>query len=220
MSPKGRGLNEPQQDRSRRTLENMLDAALELMNEGTFQQARVTDVVRRAGCSVGAFYARFDGKEALFQAAQDHFFGRLQGVMERLTEEERWNGCGLEQRAHGVLREMLKIFQKHAGVLGATFVHLRSCDDDASMAIARELNRSAWFRLNSVFLACRSEIAHPDPERAVAVAIAFTFSALRERIVFGKTELVPLRISNRALVEELATAFLAYLQVKKRRGTK
>ena len=53
---------------------------------------------------------------------------------------------------------------------------------------------------------------HPDPDQAVAVALSFTFSAMRERIVFGKTELVPLQISNRAFVEELARACIAYLQ--------
>ena len=70
-----------------------------------------------------------------------------------------------------------------------------------------------------MFLACRSEIGHPDPERAVAVAIAFTFSAMRERVVFGKTELVPLPLSNRALVEELVRACLAYLQPEPQRAS-
>lgn len=212
------GLKEPQQDRSRRTLERMLDAAVDLMNEGTFEKARVTEVVRRAGCSVGAFYARFSGKEALFLAAQDHFFGRLEHVIEGLTDARRWEGRTLEYRVRGVLNEVLKMFQKHAGILGATSLHLRSRNDVESLARGRKFNRAAWSRIGSVFLACRSEMSHPDPDQAVAVALSFTFSAMRERIVFRKTELVPLQISNRAFVEELIRACLSYLQVGPQRA--
>ncbi len=208
------GLKEPQQDRSRRTLERMLDAAVDLMDEGTFEKARVTEVVSRAGCSVGAFYARFSGKEALFLAAQDHFFGRLEDVIEGLIDAERWKGRTLEYRVRGVLDEVRTIFHKHAGILAATSLHLRSRNDAESLARGRKLNRTAWSRIGSVFLACRSEMSHPDPDQAVAVSLSFTFSAMRERIVFGKTELVPLQISNRGFVEELARACLAYLQVE------
>ena len=45
-------------------LERMLDAAEELLDEGTFADASVQKLVTRAKSSVGAFYARFKDKEA------------------------------------------------------------------------------------------------------------------------------------------------------------
>ena len=59
------GLRPPQQARSRRTLERIVEAAMELAREGGAGAVTVQRVVRRSGSSVGSFYARFRGKDDL-----------------------------------------------------------------------------------------------------------------------------------------------------------
>ena len=58
-------VNGPKQLRSQETLDRILTAAEGLLDEGTFDQATIAEVVRRAGTSVVAFYARFLDKQAL-----------------------------------------------------------------------------------------------------------------------------------------------------------
>jgi AcrR family transcriptional regulator len=58
---------EPQQARSRRTLERLLDAAWTLLEAEGPDGVTVTGVASRAGVSVGSFYARFEGKEELLR---------------------------------------------------------------------------------------------------------------------------------------------------------
>ncbi len=57
----------PTQARSRRTLERMVEAARTLLRESGPDAVTVQEVAERAGVSIGAFYARFEGKEALIR---------------------------------------------------------------------------------------------------------------------------------------------------------
>jgi AcrR family transcriptional regulator len=64
----------PRQARSRATFDRLLAAAAELLAERRFEEATVAELVRRAGSSVGAFYARFGSKEALFHELDERLF--------------------------------------------------------------------------------------------------------------------------------------------------
>lgn len=60
-------LRVPQQERSRKTLRLIVDAAHEMLEEEGAQALTVTGIASRADTSVGSFYARFDGKEDLIR---------------------------------------------------------------------------------------------------------------------------------------------------------
>src|SRR4026208_1757119 len=57
----------PQQARSPQTAERITAAALELLEKKSFAEMSVTEIARRAGVSVGGFYARFPSKDALLR---------------------------------------------------------------------------------------------------------------------------------------------------------
>lgn len=65
-SPPPETVRPPQQARSRRTLERLEKAALELVARDGPDSVTVAQVVARARSSVGSFYARFQGKDELF----------------------------------------------------------------------------------------------------------------------------------------------------------
>jgi AcrR family transcriptional regulator len=56
------------QERSRRTRDKLLAAGHALLAEKTWAELSVTAIAKRAGCSVGSFYARYGSKEEFFQA--------------------------------------------------------------------------------------------------------------------------------------------------------
>jgi AcrR family transcriptional regulator len=60
--------HEPQQDRSRRTQEKLFEAAVELLCEGGKSELAVTELTRRSGVSVGAFYNLFSDRRELLLA--------------------------------------------------------------------------------------------------------------------------------------------------------
>ena len=59
--PKPATINPPKQARSRRTLERIVEASLEILAAEGPDSLTVHRVVEKAGSSVGSFYARFEG---------------------------------------------------------------------------------------------------------------------------------------------------------------
>lgn len=64
------------QTRSREQRDRLLKAGERVFAEQGFWQAHVADIARRAGCSVGSFYRRFNDKEAFFFALQTYMAER------------------------------------------------------------------------------------------------------------------------------------------------
>lgn len=59
------------QERSRQQRDRLMKAGERVFAESGFWQAHVADIAKRAGCSVGSFYRRFQDKEAFFFALQN-----------------------------------------------------------------------------------------------------------------------------------------------------
>jgi AcrR family transcriptional regulator len=101
-------LRPPQQERSRRTLERMLSAALELLEAQGPDALTVTGITRRARTSVGSFYARFDGKEQLLrylgEATLDEALGRARETLSELPAGE------LRDRVSPAVRGLLELW--------------------------------------------------------------------------------------------------------------
>jgi AcrR family transcriptional regulator len=70
-----------QQERSLATRERIVAAAEWVFAEKGYEGARISDIAKRAGCSVGAVYFRFTDKDALFFAIVETFRA---GTRERL----------------------------------------------------------------------------------------------------------------------------------------
>ena len=63
--------NAPQQDRSRQTLERLLDATEQIIRTRGVDAVTIPEVARAARSSVGSFYARFTSKAALLQTLHE-----------------------------------------------------------------------------------------------------------------------------------------------------
>lgn len=64
------------QNRSRAQRDRLLKAGERVFAEHGFWQAHIADIARRADCSVGSFYRRFQDKEAFFFALQSYMAER------------------------------------------------------------------------------------------------------------------------------------------------
>ncbi len=63
-----------------------MSVAEELICSGTFDRVTVAGIVKLAGTSVGAFYARFSDKEALRHVLQERFVWRAEAAVNEVTE--------------------------------------------------------------------------------------------------------------------------------------
>jgi AcrR family transcriptional regulator len=85
----------PKQARSERTLHRLLDTAEALVVERGLAGLSIPEVARRAGSSVGGFYARLRDKNELLRALEERFFQEVSARLEALADERRWRESGI-----------------------------------------------------------------------------------------------------------------------------
>ena len=85
-SPATSLVRKPQQERSRRTLQRILDAGLHLLEHEGPDSLTVTGITKRARTSVGSFYARFQGKDDLLRYLGERSLNEALEVWAQLRE--------------------------------------------------------------------------------------------------------------------------------------
>jgi AcrR family transcriptional regulator len=208
----------PQQTRSQETLDRILDAAESVLEEKSFTEATLAEIMERAGVTVGAFYRRFPDKDALLHLLDERFFDELRERGEELLDPTHWRGASASEIIGEFARTAVEVYAAKRGVARSVF--LRARVDPVIQASGRQVNAHYIERLRCLLLepGRRSEITHPNPERAIALGFMMFFGALRETTVFG--EVWP---EHRALVgddlgSEMARLYLSYLGVRPAAG--
>ena len=203
-------LRPPKQARSRKTLDSIAQAALELMEEGGVESATVAAIVERAGASVGSFYARFAGKDDLIRYLQDRIWSEARDRWDMALEAQDWGALSIESvvgRAVGLLLRSFRADYQQREVLGRE----RRQDVEGARRVF-EFHQHILSTVSPLFLAHRVEITHPDPEWAIRLGYRFAVGAIREILELeGAVGIVDGAASAEAVIPELARAWVAYL---------
>jgi len=201
----------PRQVRSQETLDRILDAAERVLDEKSFTEATVAEIMMRAGVTVGAFYRRFPDKDALLHFLDERFFQEVGERGHAVLDVERWRGASTADILTEVARAAVELYLTNRGVARSLF--LRARVDPVVQTSARRVNAHFIERLQTLLLQPerRGELTHPDPERAIALGFLMFIGALRETTVFGEVWPNHREIVGGALAEEMARLYLSYL---------
>jgi AcrR family transcriptional regulator len=199
----------PKQARSQETLDRILDAAEALVAEKGFADTPVSEIVRRAGSSVGAFYTLVPDKDALLHGLYERYLEQATATADDALDPARWDGAGIALVLDEVVRFLVEIYREQRGLIRAFVV--RNHTDPTFQARRERLSHYVNARLTALLLARRDEIAHPDPERAAAFGLTLVFSTLDNVMLFGEMRSGTLALSDADLAAELTRAYLAYL---------
>ena len=151
----------PKQDRSRRTLQRIARGALELIAQNGVEATTVGAIARRAGSSVGSFYARFEGKSDLLVYLDE----RIWETVEQRWSEARAEGLEdpqIEQLVRGLARLYADLELVHRGArdeIGRVLRGPGAGPSDAALRIQAKV-RDDSARL---LLRRREEMIHPTP---------------------------------------------------------
>jgi AcrR family transcriptional regulator len=199
----------PQQTRSQATLDRILDAAESVLEEKSFGEATLAEIMERAGVTVGAFYRRFPDKDALLHLLDNRFFGELHTLAGEALSEAKWQTATVPEIVNGFTEIAVQLYRARRGLLRSLFLRART--DPVIAQSAREVNREYIERLRALLLARRDQLNHPVPSRAVELGFMIFVGALRETILFGEVWPTPQTVVDEGLPKELARAYLAYL---------
>jgi AcrR family transcriptional regulator len=111
-------LRPPMQNRSRETLERVLEAGERLLIEKGWDGFTVQEVSRRAKVSIGSIYARAPSKEALLLAIYDRATDRMAEENDAsLAPDEHWDGLDPREVIIRATREMAEHMLRNQSTL-------------------------------------------------------------------------------------------------------
>ncbi len=202
----------PQQERSQKRFERMLDAAEALILERGAENLTVAEVARRADSSVGAFYARFRDKDGLLRYVFQRFYEEALATADHSLAPERWEGADLAEAIAALMTFMVQTFRDRRRLVAA--FTLRAAADDEFAALSESLGERVAERLRELIFARDVAVAHRDPERAVEMLVWMVMSALEARALYAPKPLES--FDDEELAVELTRMALAYLGVESR----
>jgi AcrR family transcriptional regulator len=207
-------LKAPLQERSRKTAERILEAALSLLSSTRFEDVSVAAIAKKAGISVGAFYERFASKDALLSWFEEHFVGELLDAAEVALDPGRFVGRSAREVIEAYVALAVGRFRKDRGILRQIALRTRTTNDERFRERIARTNRFLHDRLRMLLLARVGEIRHPDPRAAIDLGLTFVSAAMREYVLFADTRKGFVELPDDRLVAELTDAYGAYLGLR------
>lgn len=164
----------PKQGRSRLSFERIIEGTIDLLRERPYDQITLAEICERSEVSTGSLYGRVAGKDELLRAVQVRFLERLaeqfNAEAERIGREAR----GLQQVVPAVVASLGNLLKDNASVLRSFM--LRSATDPAIEAAGKQSARDNHAKFIALLTACRKEIRHAQPERAIDTSMLLIYA--------------------------------------------
>lgn len=206
-------LRAPQQQRSADTLRRIVASARQSMRRKSFDDTTLEEVTHGAGVTVGAFYARFGGKEALLDLLEREAYDDLRARLSAGSAGETMpEGSTIEDGLRRFLESLAYLYSEHGGVLRSLLLSSRS--DPRRQARRMRFTGGLIDQGVDQILSLEGTIEHENPRRSLKLALLFTTSALRDALLFKEDWIKRSgdSLSEEELVDELVRGALAYLE--------
>jgi AcrR family transcriptional regulator len=201
----------PKQARSERTLFRLLDAAEALIVEQGLAGLSIPEVVRRAGSSVGGFYARFRDKNELLRALEERFFLEVQSRLDALADQRRWAHAPVRDIVAAAVEELVTVTESRRALIRC-FMFRATQDVQIRDDAVRFRNRAAE-RIAALLVGKSPAFSHPEPVLAIDLGVQAAFSLMNQHVLLDGTEAAGRMLSIDELKREIARMFVAYVGI-------
>jgi AcrR family transcriptional regulator len=113
------GILPTRQRRSQETTVALLEAAAEMLRERSLDELSIEDLCNRVGVTIGAFYGRFESKDAFFNALMSLAARKALAAVRAAVADKDNPGAGLEEACRGVVEVAVDVFRRNVGVVRA-----------------------------------------------------------------------------------------------------
>jgi len=201
----------PKQARSEQTLYRILDAAEALIQEKGLADVSIPDIVRRAGSSVGGFYARFKTKHELLRALEERFLQRLDERVVELADPAHWRRASTAEIVASCMHELVSTYRAEHNMIQAFLT--RAATDVEIRDEGMRFRQRVSSRISELLLTRRDEIAHPEPEVAIDLGVQLAFGLMLQNVIFGGIRAGDRSLGDEQIEAELTRNFLAYVGI-------
>jgi AcrR family transcriptional regulator len=203
------GVTPSRQQRSRETTAALLQAGAEMLRTHSLAELSIDALCRQVGATVGAFYSRFESKEAYFNALMALAARDGESRLSRMKQDRRLTEADLAALSRFLVRGTIGWIRNHEGVLRAALQHDDTKPDRWSTF--KELARANVANATPILL----RIMGPGRKAPKTHAIAFGFQVVLGTLVNAiLNNPGPLSIHDGELEERLANCLLLLLQAE------
>lgn len=199
----------PLQRRSQASLERVLEAGLQVLQEQGVEGFTLQEVSQRSGVSIGSIYARVNGREALIMAIYEHAMQWTEEESSIAGQVAARDDLGPRERIEMLVTDTANMMLAHGEVL-RVFMHQAPLNSDIWQRGAEKSQANAR-AFEEAMLVHRDDIGHPDPELAVDIAFRMIYCTIARRITHGPVFETARVVSDEELVREVARAAADYL---------
>jgi AcrR family transcriptional regulator len=204
-------VRDPLQLRSRETLERVAAATERLLEERTFEEITIGDILREARCSSGSFYARFAGKDALLPFLYERYDAQLRPRIEARLAGAPWRELGFREACAVLVRGMLEMYLERRNLMRALALYARTHPDTFSDAFYQQRREVQELPL-AILRPFLDQVPHPLPEAALRMGFFVVACVAREKLLFAEAPhaaVTPVTVDG--LTRELTHVLHSYL---------
>jgi len=201
------GVLPTQQRRSQETTVALLEAAAVMLRERSLDELSIEDLCKRVGVTIGAFYGRFESKDAFFSALMSLAARRALAAVRAAVADEDHLGTGLEHACRRVVEVAVDVVRRNVGVVRAASQYESIYPERWGTIRA---TGGAMIELATPLLLARMGRGRiPAKTRSIGFAFQMMFGTLLNAVQH-KPKLVPL--DEPEMVDRLALAMFLQLQ--------
>jgi AcrR family transcriptional regulator len=205
------GVTPSRQKRSRETTLALLKAGAEMLRTHSLAELSIEALCREVGATVGAFYSRFDSKEAYFNvlielAARDGGRG-----LSKIPPGTKFADADLAALCLALVRGITGWMREHEGVLRAALQHGGDTKRPGTWRPFKRLAGGATLRATPLLLSAMGPGRKPAKTRTIAFGFQVVFGTLVNAIL---NDPGPLSLHDPEMETRLGLCLLQILQAE------
>jgi AcrR family transcriptional regulator len=205
----------PRQERSRLTLERILDAAEALFTRKGYENTTLADIATRAGLSIGSIYRRFPDKDSILQTIHESYCKLRTDDFAQVFDPAEWADAHIAHIVPAMMDYLYDTYRKSPGIL--CMIEKQRLVNPVVNERATAWNDYVISMIHKVLSQHAGEIAHADVERAVSFMHYVVHRVLAMTVLLEQAEASPAyRVEDDAFKAEMTRMILGYLGVPPR----
>ena len=200
------GILPTQQRRSQETTVVLLEAAAVMLRERSLDELSLEDLCKRVGVTIGAFYGRFESKDAFFSALMSLAARRALAALHAAVSDQDKLGT-LEQACRSIVEVAVDVVRRNVGVVRAASQYETTYPE--RWGTVRATGHAMVELARPLLLARMGRGRTAAKERTIGFAFQMMFGTLINAVLH-QPKLVPLDAPE--MVDRLALAMFLQLQ--------
>ena len=201
------GILPTQQRRSQETTVALLEAAAMMLRERSLDELSIEDLCKRVGVTIGAFYGRFESKDAFFSALMSLAAAKALAALRAAVPDEDDSSIGLEQACRQIVEVAVNVVRRNVGVVRAASQYESTYPE--RWGTVRATGNAMVDLARPVLLARMGRGRKAAKERSIGFAFQMMFGTLINAVLH-KPKLVAL--DDQEMVDRLVLVMFLQLQ--------